>query len=418
GSLDARRVELKAEVLHSYFDAAQPKVVLQDGAIVFTAQLPETVAGGSRSEVSSGSIVRVRGVCAIQWSENHEPGSFRVFISSLDDLVVVRSAPWLTPRHALMLLSGLALGGLLASTWVISLRRRVRAQTEVIRQNQKELLEVSRRAGMAEVATNVLHNVGNVLNSVNVSATIVTEQVKRSAVGSLERAAALVKEREHDLALYVTSDPQGRHLPAFLEKVTVRLRAENQTVLTELQSLRKNVEHINDIVSMQQNFAKAGGLIETISPVELLEDALLINTLGREDAGIEIQRAYASDVGQITVEKHKLLQIVVNLIGNAKHACLESSQPRKQITLRAERAEGKLLVSVLDNGVGIAAENLTRIFNHGFTTRAKGHGFGLHGGALSARELGGKLMVRSEGLGKGALFTLELPLAPVSRASA
>jgi signal transduction histidine kinase len=62
--------------------------------------------------------------------------------------------------------------------------------------------------------------------------------------------------------------------------------------------------------------------------------------------------------------------------------------------------------------VGIPAENLTRIFNHGFTTRKDRHGFGLHSGALAAAQLGGSLTVRSDGLGRGAAFILELPLMP------
>jgi signal transduction histidine kinase len=68
-------------------------------------------------------------------------------------------------------------------------------------------------------------------------------------------------------------------------------------------------------------------------------------------------------------------------------------------------------MTVSDNGVGIASENLTRIFNHGFTTRKDGHGFGLHSGALAAREMGGALWAQSDGPGKGATFTLELPLS-------
>ena len=67
-------------------------------------------------------------------------------------------------------------------------------------------------------------------------------------------------------------------------------------------------------------------------------------------------------------------------------------------------------ISYIDNGIGIPADNLTRIFGHGFTTRKEGHGFGLHSGALAAKELGGALTVESDGPGKGATFTLEFPI--------
>src|SRR5690606_387494 len=67
--------------------------------------------------------------------------------------------------------------------------------------------------------------------------------------------------------------------------------------------------------------------------------------------------------------------------------------------------------AVEDQGVGIASENLQRIFQHGFTTRKDGHGFGLHSGAVAARNLNGGLTVQSDGLNRGARFTLTLPVS-------
>jgi signal transduction histidine kinase len=111
------------------------------------------------------------------------------------------------------------------------------------------------------------------------------------------------------------------------------------------------------------------------------------------------------------VEKHKVLQILVNLIRNAKYACDESGRKDKQMIVRVSNGDNRVRISVKDNGIGIPQENLTRIFNHGFTTKKDGHGFGLHSGALSAKELGGSLEVHSEGKNQGAMFTLELPLS-------
>ena len=114
----------------------------------------------------------------------------------------------------------------------------------------------------------------------------------------------------------------------------------------------------------------------------------------------------------ITVEKHKAVQILVNLIRNAKQACDESGSPDKKMTVRVSGGEGQVRVAVIDNGIGIPAENLTRIFEHGFTTKQNGHGFGLHSGALAAQEMGGRLTVHSNGGGAGSTFTLELPTSP------
>jgi len=115
-------------------------------------------------------------------------------------------------------------------------------------------------------------------------------------------------------------------------------------------------------------------------------------------------------VPPISVEKHKVLQILINVLRNAKYACDDSERNEKKITVRISGRDGRVSISVADNGIGIPPENLTRIFNHGFTTRKEGHGFGVHSGANAAREMGGSLSAVSEGTGHGATFTLELPV--------
>jgi signal transduction histidine kinase len=118
----------------------------------------------------------------------------------------------------------------------------------------------------------------------------------------------------------------------------------------------------------------------------------------------------------VAVEKSKVLQILINLVRNAQHACDASNRDERRVTLRLLAAADRIQVSVSDNGVGIAKENLTRIFNHGFTTKKDGHGFGLHSGALAAQEMGGSLNVASAGVGQGATFTLEFPIQPSDKA--
>jgi len=273
----------------------------------------------------------------------------------------------------------------------------------------RQLLEVSRQAGMAEVATSVLHNVGNVLNSVNVSCAVVADKVGKSRITSVAKTAELLHQHGHDLAAFFTLDPSGKKLPDFLGKLAGRLAGEQAEVLQELQLLGKNIEHIKDIVSMQQSYSKISGITETVKARDLVEDSLRMNdgSLLRHD--VEVVRDYA-EVPPVTVEKHKVLQILVNLIRNAKHACDDSGRLDKRVVVRVSAGGGFMQISVIDNGVGIAPENLTRIFAHGFTTRKDGHGFGLHSAVLAAQEMGGRLAVHSEGPGTGATFTLELPL--------
>ena len=272
----------------------------------------------------------------------------------------------------------------------------------------RQLMDTSRQAGMAEVATSVLHNVGNVLNSVNVSATLAADHVRRSKVSNVARLRDLLHQHRGDLGRFLTEDPKGRMIPAYLDSLAESLTKEQAAVIAELSALRNNIDHIKDVVAMQQSYAKTSGVTESISVPDLVEDALRMNagSLARHD--VDVARDYAGRP-VITVEKNKVLQILVNLIRNAKYACDESGRTDKLILLRTTTDERGVEISVIDNGVGIPAENLTRIFAHGFTTRKHGHGFGLHSGALAARELGGSLTVRSDGPGKGATFTLRLP---------
>ena len=287
---------------------------------------------------------------------------------------------------------------------------RKRMQLEIERVHH-QLLETSRQAGMAEVAASVLHNVGNVLNSVNVSATLISGQLKQSHLPALGKVAALVNEHADDLAGFLTADPKGRRLPSYLNQLSEQLVREQQNGLMELDLLCQNIEHIKDIVAMQQNYGKISGVTETVQIADLVEDALRIHagTLARH--GIELARDYA-ELPPIEVEKHKALQILVNLIANGWHACDEAGRNDKRLKITISRAAHGIQISVSDNGIGIPQDNLKRIFNFGFTTRKEGHGFALHSGAIAATEMGGLLTALSEGPGQGATFTLTLPLQP------
>ena len=273
-----------------------------------------------------------------------------------------------------------------------------------------ELVKTSRQAGMAEVATSVLHNVGNVLNSVNITTERIFEKLKASKTANLARAVALMRAHAGDLGEFITQDPKGRQIPEYLEHLANHLIQE-QTVFThDIESLRSNVEHIKNVVAMQQSYAKVSGVTELVNVTDLVEDALRIDASELERHGVQLVRDYDPDAPGINVDKHKVLQILVNLIRNARHACDDSGQAEKRLTVQVRREDNLVRIAVGDNGVGIPAENLTRIFNHGFTTRKGGHGFGLHSGALAAKETGGRLLAHSDGAGKGAVFTLELPL--------
>jgi signal transduction histidine kinase len=278
----------------------------------------------------------------------------------------------------------------------------------------QQLMVASRQAGMAEVATGVLHNVGNVLNSVNVSANLVVDSIRGSRASSLAKVVELFDKHPTDLADFLTHDDKGKQLHAFLGGLNGHLATERTGVLEELRSLTANIEHIKEIVAMQQANAHRFGVTETAQAAELMESALKMNEPAYNRHRIKLIREF-EEVPPILVDKHKVLQILINLLQNAKRACSQSTQAERKVTVRIRRnGERAIRMEVADNGVGIPPENLTRIFAHGFTTQSDGHGFGLHTGALASKELGGTLTAYSEGLGKGAMFILELPLQNTS----
>jgi PAS domain S-box-containing protein len=276
----------------------------------------------------------------------------------------------------------------------------------------KRLLEMSRLAGMAEVATDVLHNVGNVLNSVNVSCSLVMDRLKTSKAPNLSKAARLLTDNEQRLAEYLKTDPRGRQLPGYLQDLGAELAREQTGLLHEFDQVIKHVDHIKQIVAVQQGYARISGLYEEVQLAQLVEDALQINEASFARHQVRLIRE-SHDISPVQTDRHKVLQIVINLLTNAKEATCATAQHEREVRVITGHSEdGWASIQVIDNGVGISAENQTRIFAHGFTTRRGGHGFGLHSSALAAQELGGSLTAHSDGLGCGATFTLLLPLNP------
>jgi signal transduction histidine kinase len=276
---------------------------------------------------------------------------------------------------------------------------------------QAQLQETSRQAGMAEVATGVLHNLGNVLNSVNVSATLLADHIGKSPVDDVTRAVALLRDQGSRLGVFLAEDPRGPKVVDFLFKVGEEFTRQRELSLKEVAALQKSVEHIRNVVARQQDYGRVSTVAERVRIENLLEDALAIEDAAFQQHEVEVVREFDADIPLLTIEKHQVLQILVNLLRNAKDACADSSSAHKRVTVRVSHGEGHVRIQVADNGMGIRREHLNQIFGHGFTTKKDGHGFGLHSGANAAREMGGSLTADSDGPGCGAVFTLELPLA-------
>jgi signal transduction histidine kinase len=245
-----------------------------------------------------------------------------------------------------------------------------------------------------------------------VSVGLLSERLRRSRVTNLVKTSELLLAQGDGLATFLTTDPRGRQLPDYLSKLADHLATEQCELVKETESLAESVDHIKQIIATQQTYTQAGGVLETVDPKQLLDDAVRMNRAALDRHGVQLVVDYKA-TPPVNVDKHKVLQILVNLISNAKYAMTEANIERRTLELRLapdDKEPNYVAIHVIDNGIGIATDDITRIFSHGFSTRRGGHGYGLHSAALAAHELGGNIDAHSDGPGHGAHFVLRLPI--------
>ena len=295
-------------------------------------------------------------------------------------------------------------------------RKKVESEREEL---NGRLRQTARQLGMAEVAATVLHNVGNVLNSVNVSVGLIHKTLKRTPVDHVGRIGQMVQEHTNDLSAFLVQDEKGKQIPVYLVKLAEQVNGHHAVIDKEIDSLSSNIEHIRQIITAQQIRTKSHALLEPIQLTEVVEQALAINQAALESAGIAVAREYAA-LPAITSDHHQVLQILVNLISNSINAMRDRPGHTPRLTVKTGYApdnQGRVQIQVCDTGVGIARVDFNHLFTQGFTTRPGGHGLGLHGAFLAAKQLQGHLSAASEGEGQGAMFTLELPLVQTEMAA-
>ena len=272
------------------------------------------------------------------------------------------------------------------------------------------VVKAARSAGMSEIATGILHNVGNVLNSVNVSATLVSNRLRESKLSRLGKLSDMVEKQGEQLGEFIQHDPKGRHVGPYITEVSRLLKTEQEAVIEELENLNRGIEHIRQLVNSQQELAGHNELRELTDLAALLDQAVVLAEQATPEGGeILVERAF-EDLPRVMIDRHKLTEILVNLITNARQAMERGRTPHPTLRLELAAVDSRVLIRVADNGAGISPENLTKVFNHGFTTKSNGHGFGLHASANAAVEMQGRLTAESAGEGHGSTFTLELPL--------
>lgn len=282
-----------------------------------------------------------------------------------------------------------------------------RANTEM-QAMQQDLIKTSRLAGRAELAAGVLHNIGNVLNSVNVATSVLQERLQGSRVVQLEKIGTV-------LSTYLESPEKqspekSEKFETLLKLTATELARERDAMLRETQSLLGKIEHMRTIVDSQQEYARAGGVLELTNVDSVMHEAVDLHmaaSTGLPDVELKFE---LEEIPDFRIDRHRVLQILINLVKNAVQATRAGDAEQKVVRLIAHMAgESNVAIAVNDNGVGIPEENLNKIFSHGFSSKKDGHGFGLHSSALAAKEMGGGLVVKSDGLGQGASFVLTIP---------
>jgi signal transduction histidine kinase len=443
--LNGLLVQVEGVLLETVELPEKTQLVLQSEGLVFEAEIDQQELSPHlrREKFPPNTRLALTGL----YFSKPANAAFLIGLRSWNDVKILQSAPWWTPARLLLLLAGIMIALALASfrayeadrrnqalqktrnelqTARDKLEERVRERTQELQDQitarqraherladaQERLMLASRQAGMAEIATGVLHNVGNVLNSVNVSAAMINDSLARLRIEQFQKAAALLAGQGDQIIQFLTADPRGKALPGYLSELADNMSENQHQLQDEVKSLIKQIDHIKAIVSLQQNYSRFSSLQEKIDPLELMEDAVQINHAGLERYHIEIARDFQPTPNAFG-DRHKTLQILINLLSNAKYAVKDNPDDRRRITLRLRLTpEPMIRFEVTDSGVGIAPENIDRIFNLGFTTKPTGHGFGLHSGANAAQEMNGRLLAQSNGLGCGATFILELPPVP------
>ena len=276
-----------------------------------------------------------------------------------------------------------------------------------------ELQASARQAGMAELAGEVLHNVGNALNSISVSAQTLRDRLNSTTCDHLTKASQLVFDQKEDLAEFLTNDRRGIKFPKFLGELASSAAADRQFQLDEVGELMEKIEHVKEIVACQKTFSHHRSPREPVSPIEVAKQAIKMNIASLDRHGVRLEQDFESGA-DVLLEKHSIIQILVNLIKNAKESVVAADSVDPFITVGIRRLADEVVFTVCDNGMGIAKENFIDVFRQGFTTKATGHGFGLHSSGNVDQEVGGSLSAASDGHRLGATFTLIVPAIEVA----
>ena len=454
GNFDARLVRLEGLLQEQHIgDAGNQLLDLQTEGRMVEATLAND--SGALPQFLKGSRLAISGVCLNKSDRimvnDRRISAFDLFVGSPTDVVLLRQPAWWTFKRMMGAMALLAAVLIVALAWIRLLQRQVNERTWSLKKEieshketetqlegeienhkrteallereiehrkriqienediHKQLVVASRQAGMAEVATNMLHHVRNILNSAYTSTDVVLAMLQRSKVSMVSKVSDLLNQHVGNLGTFLELDEKGKRLPAYLDALGATIITEQQQLQKEVSFLREHLDQVQQFVAAQEKYTHVVSVQETVPAGRLVEDAIELVAGEFNQQGVALIRNWG-ETPEITVDKHRFTEIFANLLRNALRACVQSDRPDKQVVVTIGPGNANMLrFEIADNGIGILPENLTKIFaTH--STRNRGFGWGLHNSANAARAMGGSLTAHSDGLEQGAAFTIELPL--------
>lgn len=290
------------------------------------------------------------------------------------------------------------------------LEHRVKLRTQQLYETQRKLLREAHAAGINQVTTEILHNVGNIVNSIGLSIDVMKDSFTEDEFNQFKEVMRILEQKiQH-------RDLNG--LEAILEFVRVfgtKTQRDMNSLKSVLESLEKFVVHLRRLTEVQKLQLPNVPYEAEVNLDLLIQDSLHLAGLnGPDNFGVEVHPGIKK-IGRFISDEHRLMQIFVNLLVNAKHAVFASRPQDRKIAILARVVGQSLVLTIEDNGCGIKKEDLRNLFQAGFTTKAEGNGLGLHNSANQIRFLGGEIGVFSYGESQGAIFTIRLPYRTDSR---
>jgi two-component system NtrC family sensor kinase len=289
------------------------------------------------------------------------------------------------------------------------LAREFDRMVERVEESRMQLVDQSFQAGFAELAKGVLHNLGNAMTPISVRLASLTDRLRAAPTADAEQAFAELKQGG--------ADAQRRaDLEKFLHLACRELAATLRSSQEDVATITRQTSLIQAALAEQMRSARNEHVIEPVRLTELLAQSLeIVPDSCRARLSIDADDTVRR-VGVVRVARTVLRLILQNLIINAADAVRDAGKDKGKLRVSAaivHEADGRQLhLQCVDDGVGIPAENLERVFENGFTTKSPetNHGIGLHWCANAIGALGGRIWAASDGPGSGAALHLLVPL--------